>query len=158
MRAKPDHPFLRSAFPRAFEQYFESRTATRLAQVCDVETSTITRERGPRLERYSAPEFAEMLVDDIGGGRVMLGALLAIAERRAASPAPAGGAWLVSELSSAVQEMLGDSGKAVAALADGEISARERSDLAKDLRSLVGHLSLLLEHLDGETEAGRVSA
>jgi hypothetical protein len=157
MRAKPDHPFLRTVFPKAFDQYFESRAATKLAQLADVETSTITRERGPRLERYSAPELAEFLVDDLQGDRALFGALQAIAMRRAGVSTATQGGWLIGELSSAVQEMLRDASKAVSMLADGQVDARERSDLAKDLRGLMGNLALLLDHLE-DSEADRVSA
>jgi hypothetical protein len=157
MRAKADHPFLRTHFPKAFEQFFESRTATKLAQLAGVEPSTITRERGPRLERYSAPELAEFLVDDLQGDRVLYGQLQAIALRRAGTASPEAGNWLIGELTAAVQEMLADAGKAVAVVADGQVDARERADLAKDLRALMGNLALVLDHLE-TAEADRATA
>lgn len=146
MTAKSTPLVLRDGLARAFDQFFEARTATLVAALIKRCPSTVTRERGPQLDRYSSVELVEFLIDDLRTDRVLIGALVAAAMGASGQD---GGRWLARELGEVVQEMMGGAASGVGALADGSLDDGECRELASKLRPLVGHLSTLLHKLEG---------
>lgn len=137
---------VREPIDEAFVAYFNSREGNKLAALICRAPTTVTRERGPRIERYSAPEFAEFMIDDIRGSKALLGALVAIA---LGGNGAEGARWLEKELGQVVQEMMRSSADSVQALADGRVTAEEKPALAVEFRALIGHLSTLVLKLEG---------
>lgn len=137
---------VREPIDTAFAEYFASRLGNRLAEIICRAPTTVTRERGPRIERYSAPEMAEFLIDDLRGSKALMGALVACALGGSGAE---GARWLEQELGQVVQEMMRSSADSVAALADGRVTEAEKPALAAEFRAIIGHLSTLVLKLDG---------
>lgn len=145
MHAKPGALVLRDDVTEAFIAYYGSRTASRLAELIGRSVSTVTRDRGSFLDRYTSVELSEFLIDDLRGDSVLVGGLIAIA---LGGKSDLRDGWLLRELGGAVQEMMNACSASVGAIADGRLTESERKQQVKVLRPLLGQLAVLVLKLE----------
>jgi hypothetical protein len=137
-------PSVPAAIAAAFEAIFADHPGAHIARLCGVHASTITRERGPRVERYNGAELLAVLIDDAAcGERRLLGAVQAEAIRQRTASRFISPATLSRQASTCAQDMLRNVHEMVGALADQRIDKTERARLIAALPSLIGHLSEL---------------